>query len=191
MKDDYKSLVRKAVSASTSLGLLREKNAPSFSSDDIQASLIYPILREFEERLYSLGLDSSRSLNGNCIQVHDQLQAHLQHRGVESHLTIGSMHGQGWDYCSTSVDELLAEMADPDPEREIRAHTWLTLNDGSVLDWTGLASWHTQENENHPAASCLVYFKQGVQSETHYYHPLLVGREYLIRTGSIRRVPTR
>ncbi|MDI9271840.1 hypothetical protein [Stenotrophomonas sp. PFBMAA-4] len=191
MKDDYKNLVRKAVSASTSLGLLSENNAPSFSSDDIQASLIYPILWEFEERLYSLGLDSSRSLNGNCIQVHDQLQDHLQRRGVESHMTIGSMHGQGWDYFPTSVDALLAEMADPHPEREIRAHTWLTLNDGSVLDWTGQAWYDTQVNENHPAGSCLVYFQQGVQNETHYYHPVLVGREYLIRTGSIRRVPTR
>gem|GEM_PF-1889453 len=191
MKDDYKNLVRKAVSASTSLGLLSENNAPSFSSDDIQASLIHPILGEFVEHLYSRGLDSSRSLNGNCIHVHDQLQAHLQRRGVESHLTIGSMHGQGWDYCSTSLDELLAEMTDPDPEREIRAHTWLTLNDGSVLDWTGQAWYDIQANANHPAESCLVYFQQGVQDEMHYYHPVLVGREYLIRTGSIRRVPTR
>jgi hypothetical protein len=78
-----------------------------------------------------------RSLNGNCVQVHDQLRALLQCGGVESHMTIGSMHGQGWDYFSTSVDELLVEMADPDAEREIRAHIWLTFNDGSVLDWTG------------------------------------------------------
>ena len=191
MKDDYKNLVRRAVATSTSLGLLSEKNAPTFNSDDIQEGLIRPILWEFAEHLHSLGLDSSRLLNGNCIKVHDQLQAHLLRHGVESHITIDSMHGQGWDYCSTSVDELLAEMADPDPNREIRVHTWLTLNDGSVLDWTGQAWYDTQVNENYPAKSCLVYFQQGVQSETHYYHPVLVGWEYLIRTGSIRVVPTR
>lgn len=44
MKDDCKNLVIKAVSASTSLGLLSENNAPSFSSDDIQGRLVYPIL---------------------------------------------------------------------------------------------------------------------------------------------------
>lgn len=93
MKDDYKNLVRKVVSASTSFGLLSENNAPSFNSDGIQGGLIYPILREFLECPYSLGLDSSRSLNGNCIHIHDQLQAHLYPRGVESHVTIGSMHG--------------------------------------------------------------------------------------------------
>lgn len=82
-------------------------------------------------------------------------------------------------------------MTDPDPERKIRAHTWLTLNDGSVLDWTGQTWRDAQASANHAAEFCLVYFQQGAQDETHYYHLVLVGREYLIRTGSIRRVPTR
>lgn len=92
------------------------------------------------------------------------------------------------DYFSTSVDELLVEMADPNPEREMRAHVWMTFNDGSVLDWAGQARCDTQANENHSAEACLVYFQQGVQDEMHYYRPVLLGREYLIRTGSIRVV---
>lgn len=188
MKDDYKDLVRRAVSTSVSLGLLNENVAPTFNSDVIHERLIDSIAR-FTRHLHSLGLESSRSLNGNCIQVHDQLQAHLQRHGIESHMTIGSMHGQGWHYGSASTDELLAELEGPDRAREIKIHTWLTLNDASVLDWTGQAWYDTKVNEDHPVEACLVYLPKGVQCERHYYKPLLVGREYLIRIGSIRRMP--
>ena len=190
MKENYPNLVRKAVATSISLGLLGESNAPTFRSNEIHGSSLSSILREFTQHLYSLGFDSSRSLSGSCIHVHDHLQACLQHHGVESHMTIGSMHGQGWDYCSTGMDQLLAELTNSDTSREIRVHTWLTLNDASVLDWTGQAWYHTQVNENHAVESCLVYFPQGVQDETHQYNPVLVGREYLVRTGSIRRMLT-
>lgn len=182
--------MEEAVATSISLGLLRESEAPSFISNGIHQSSLSNIFREFTQHLYSLGLDSSISLSGNCILVHDHLQACLRHHGVESHMTIGSMHGQGWNYCSTSMDQLLAELTNPDSNREIRVHTWLTLNDASVLDWTGQAWYDTQVNEDHPAESCLVYFPQGAQNETHHYKPFLVGREYLARTGSIRHMLT-
>ena len=190
MNESYRELVRKAVDTSLSLGLLQRSEAPSFSSGKIAQSSIFGHLGEFNRHLHSLGFRDSRSLSGHCIQIHDHLQMFLQHHGVESHITIGSMHGHGWAYCSVPMDHLLAELKDPDLSGEVRVHTWLTLNDASILDWTGQAWYDTQTNENHPAESCLVYFAQGEQDESHYYNPVFVGREYLVRTGSIRRVVT-
>jgi hypothetical protein len=190
MKRNYLDLLARAVEASRSLGLLSTGNQPSFTSQEIPKESISGLLRNFTDYLYSRGLSCSESINGNCVMIHDQLQKFLDYYGVDSHITIGSMHGQGWDYCQTSIDQLKSELSNPDISREIRVHTWLTLNDASILDWTGQAWCDVEIRENHPAESCLVYFPQGQQDETHHYMPQLVGREFLVRTHCIAHVRT-
>ncbi len=189
MHTRYHDLLKKAVDDSLSLGLLNSENAPKFCAGKISQESVFALLRQFCEHLYSIGFSQSISLSGNCIRVHDELQQFLLYHGIDAHMTIGSMHGQGWSYCAESLDALLNEMADPDSQREIRIHTWLTLNDASIIDWTGQAWYDVQAKENHPAEKCLVYLPQGQQDETHYYIPKFVGREFLYRTRSIVRVP--
>ena len=190
MKRNYRDLLARAIEASRSLGLLSTGNQPSFTSQEIPKESILELLPNFTNHLYSSGLSCSESLNGNCILVHDQLQQFLLYCGVDSHMTIGSMHGQGWDYCATSIDQLKNELNNPDISREIRVHTWLTLSDASIIDWTGQAWYDVQAQENHPAESCLVYFPQGQQDETHHYMPQLIGRDFLVRTNCIAHALT-
>jgi len=189
MHTRYLDLLKEAVDDSLSLGLLNSERAPTFCAKKIPKENVLPLLGPFCDHLYSIGLSQSVSLSGNCIRVHDELQQFLLYHGIDAHMTIGSMHGQGWSYCAESRDVLLNEIADPDSGREIRIHTWLTLNDASIIDWTGQAWCDVQAKENHPAEKCLAYFPQGQQNETHYYMPKFVGREFLYRTRSIVRVP--
>lgn len=181
----YLDSLAKAIENSRRLGLLEPDTDPDFTSPVIPEERVFAALRDFTPRLYEQGLSSSSSLSGNCIQVHDQLQSFLSLRGINTHMTIGSMHGEGWSYCVTSVDKLKSELLKPNKGGEIRVHTWLTLGDASIIDWTGQAWYDVQVHENHPAERCLVYFPQGGQNETHYYIPYLVGRDYLIKTHCV------
>lgn len=188
MNISYSNLLEKAVNDSLSLGLLTPEDVPSLCLTKIPEGDIFPLLKIFSEHLYSIGFSSSKSLNGSCILVHDQLQQFLHRHKIAAHMTIGSMHGQGWDYCAVPLDVLLNEMVNPDVHKEIKIHTWLTLDDASILDWTGQAWYDVQVKEDHPTERCLVYFSQGRQDDTHYYMPKFVGREFLLRTRSIDRV---
>ena len=190
MNNHYRNLLDRAVEESRALGLLHPGYQLCFDSSDIAEERILGCLGNFVANLYLAGLKDSESLNGRCIEVHDKLQKFLTHYGIESHMTIGSMHGQGWSYCDTDAAYLAQELSSPEISNEVRVHTWLTLKDATIVDWTGQAWYDVQAKENHPAERCLVYFPQGKQDETHHYMPRFVGREFLERTGCIARVRT-
>ncbi len=183
----YKELFSRAIEATRSLGLVHGMREFVFPERGVSHDHVGVILGEFIGDLYRKGLSDSASLSGNCIQIHDQLFGFMERSGIQAHMTVGSMHGNGWSYCRTSIDQLKAELEHPDSFREIEIHTWLTLNDGSIIDCTGQAWYDMQIGEVHPVEKCLVYIPQGNQDPSHYYTPYIVGYDFLYRTGCISR----
>ncbi|MDT7518142.1 hypothetical protein RAE19_05240 [Rhodoferax sp. TBRC 17660] len=188
MENKYIKSLKLAVNNSRDLELLQSDRDPDFTLATISKEVILAILNDFVPHLYRLGLSSSSLLNGNCIQVHDQLQSFLLLRGISSYMTIGSMHGGDWSYCQTSIEKLKNDLVRASRDEAIRVHTWLTLGDASIIDWTG-GAWHDVQSQlDQPAEKCLTYFPQGAQDADYYHLPYLLGRDFLIKTNCICHV---
>lgn len=186
--DRYQKSLTKAVDKSRGLGLISACGAPRFDSPKIPKESLLPVLEEFIDLLYDRGIVNASSLNAKCIPIHDELQRFLESLGFESHLTIGSMHGNDWLYGAVSSAYLEKELVKPDIEAELRVHTWITLNDTSIVDCTGQAWCYLQMNEDQPTERCITYLAPEEQTAFRYYTPLLIGREFLFRTGSLAYV---
>jgi len=187
--DRYSKGLREAVRRSCDLGLISAFDAPRFDSSRISKESLWPALAAFIDVLYARGIRNASSLNANCIPIHDDLQRFFAQLGIDSHITIGSMHGPDWLYGAASSRYLEKELIAPDLEGELKAHTWVTLSDASIIDCTGQAWCYLQMGEEHPTESCVMCLAPEDQQASRYYTPRLVGREFLFRTGSLAYVP--
>jgi len=189
MEIDYRAALLQALATTRRLDLASADPDPIFMSQAVDKRGVLGMLGDFITHLYSQGLERSSALNGNCVMVHDQLQSYLAFHDVPSHMTIGSMCGDGWKYFDTSLADLERELAQPNGAEEIRVHTWLTLDDGSLLDWTGQAWLDVMTGAEHKAEDCLIFMHQDEHATDRYYSPLLIGNEFLMRTNCIDRRP--
>lgn len=149
------------------------------------------ILHLCADYLYSIGLSKSSELANKCIPVHMHLQPLLQeHVSIESYVTIGDKYFHDYVYCEMSYESILKELQNPNIEASLKAHVWLTLRDGSVLDCTGEAHMDLLFNRgDHPTHQCIAYIPSDKPVSNGYYRPYLVGSEFLKRTGAFAIVP--
>lgn len=183
---DYKSEFEKAVRQTWELNLSLHGKPLPLMAETIPQKNVLTVLRECIPHLLQQGFHSSKELNGHCVSVHLIIKKLLkQFFELECHITIGSMHGKGWDYCAMSYSYIREELTSPSQNEELKAHIWLTLPDGSIIDWTGQAWCDMQVKENHVLEECLVYLQPHEFNPEHYYKPYLVGEEFLVRTRTI------
>lgn len=183
---NYKIDFEKAVRKTLELDLNLYGSPLPLESSPIPEQNIFYFLRHCIPFLHQQGYFSSKDLNGNCVDVHLTVKRVLKELfGLECFITIGSMHGKGWDYCEMSYAYIRKELDEPNLQGELNAHIWLTLPDGSIVDWTGQAWYDQKAGESHDLSQCLVYFSPTYFFAEHYYKPYLVGEEFLIRTGTI------
>lgn len=183
---NYKVEFEKAVLQTWELNLNLHGKPIPLMTDPIPKENVLLVLGECIPYLKQNGYFSSQELSGKCVAVHLLIKSILRQAfGLESHITIGSMHGNGWKYCAMSYSYIREELQSPSTTEELKAHIWLTLPDGSIVDWTGQAWYDLQTKETHELENCLVYLAPNEFNPEHYYRPYLVGEEFLVRTGTI------
>lgn len=179
-----------AFQKSLELGLASKNQALSFEQV-LSKEQVHEVLHLCADYLYEVGLTQSSDLAKNCIPVHMHLQPLLKdYLALDSFITIGDKYWKDYVYCEMSYESIQEELRNPDIGASLKAHIWLTLADGSVLDCTGEAHMDLLLNRgNHPAHKCLVYHSPDESIPDGYYRPFLVGSEFLIRTGAFSIVP--
>lgn len=183
---NYKVEFENAVGKTLEFDLRLHENPLPLENTPIPEQNIFFVLRHCIPLLQQQGYFSSKDLSGNCVDVHLLVKRALKmYFGLKCFITIGSMHGKDWDYCTMSYEYIRKELDEPNLQSELKAHIWLTLPDGSIVDWTGQAWRDQQVKESHELSQCLLYFSASDFSADHYYKPYLVGEEFLIRTGTI------
>lgn len=135
----------------------------------------------------SFGCLSSSDLAHQCIPLNIFLRNYLRERlSIESFITVGSVILNGeWVYGVASYEAITKELLKPDKENPLSIHTWLTLNDGSVLDCTleGYLDVKLGRGE-HRIDECMGFFSSGVTPSGDTYIPFLVGEDFLRKVGA-------
>ena len=150
---------------------------------------INSILRLCVETLHRGGYTDSQTLAGNCIPVHTLLNDTIRRSlDIITFITIGDRY---WDekdiYCEMSYEAISKELKNPDITKPLKAHTWLTLTDGTIIDFTSEAHLDIIERRgNHPLVECCKMLKPNEVEDNGYYRPFLIGAAFLFETGSVR-----
>jgi hypothetical protein len=187
---EYKDRFLQALSKTKELGLNVEEVEfdEGISLEELRKALELAI-----DFLYQHGHTNSDTLASKCMPVH--LIVHNVMRsvlGIKSYLTIGDRYWSDDDiYCEMSYESISKELESPDMNNPIKAHVWLTLTDGTILDFTSEAHLDVIGNRgNFPAERCYQVIPPDKGLAAGYHRPFLIGQDYLIKTGSIRINPT-
>lgn len=185
-QENFKAACRKTIEWSLADGLKFTELRPTDLIRELvfeQASILIP-------QLQKLGFHNSESLAGNCIEVNSILAEHLSSLGVPCVLTIGSMHVDDYVYMPISYSALQSEIESPNLNGALAVHVWLTLEDGTIVDWTGPAWFDQMTGANFPLNECMDVLMQGKFGDSPYkYMPYLVGDGFLKKVGAIRIEP--
>jgi hypothetical protein len=139
----------------------------------------------------SMGFHSTSDARSECMIVHHAIQRELIARGIPAELTIGNAMLRNKPFIKdVNLHSLSNELSAPDFEQQQDIHCWLTLQDGSILDFTIYSSL-TDPNKPEPLDKNYVYIAPLEHDTRHYYEPMLVGNEYLALTGAISTFVTK
>lgn len=183
----YKERFISAVHKTKELGL-SSGTAPLPLKSQLSEKKYSNIMQLCLEFLTFHGFKKSSDLAEKCIPVHMMLRDVIQRElSIKTYVTIGDRYWSDYVYCEMSYEQINIELENPDVNNPIKAHVWLTLPDGSVLDCTGEAHADLVFGRGeHPINECIYLFLPQRVLKEGYYRPYLVGDEFLIRTGSIR-----
>lgn len=185
----YLERLEKALIRNKKYGLKLDENLlplkPVFSKDTKQQ-----IFQLCADALYEFGYSTSSHLASRCTPVHLMLQQLLKNiLDVDSVITIGDRYWDDYIYCSMSEDSISKELDNPNILEPVKAHVWLTLSDGTILDCTAEA--HADmlfKRGEHPAHECIMFVEvnEPENPKTGYHRPFLVGPDFLIKTGVVQ-----
>ena len=140
------------------------------------------------EHLRISELKNSYDLAEKCIPVHMSLKEVLKENfNINTHVTIGDRYWDDYIYCEMTYDSIAKEIDSPNLDSPLRAHVWLTLSDGTILDCTGEA--HADllfERGNFPSERCISLIRPDKRIQQGYHRPFLIGSAFLMKTGSYR-----
>jgi hypothetical protein len=188
---NYKDKFTSALNKSYELDL-EVKASPLPFKKSLTVTEQQKILQFCAEALMHYGYVSSSELANQCTPVHLMLQALLkEHLDVDSYITIGDRYWHDYVYCEMSYESIISELNNPQTEHPIKAHVWLTLSDGTVLDCTAEAHADLLFNRGtHPSPQCIMFVKpdEKVDDKSGYHRPYLVGIDFLEKTGVCKLV---
>lgn len=153
---------------------------------------INKILRVCESALHHGGYVNSKKLAAKCVPVNMLLNEAVRYLlGIETYITIGDRYWSKGDiYCEMSYKAITNELEAPDVTKPIDAHVWLTLTDGTIIDFTGEAHLDVLQGRGcFPVEKCFQVIRPDHVVEAGYHRPFLIGTDFLFKTGSIRLNP--
>jgi hypothetical protein len=150
-------------------------------------------LRRCVDFLYSKGFRSSSDLASNCTPVHLMTQRLLKTEfNIDSFITIGDRYWDDYIYCEMSYEKIELELKKPDLNEPIKAHVWLTLSDGTIIDFTAEAHADLlfQRGEN-PTENCIMIVDSDNEEDdkSGYHRPYLLGADFLEKVGVCKVLP--
>lgn len=185
---NYEKRFAAAVTKTLELGLLLPDDLQPFQKalsheEKRQAlNLCVEILRDH-------GFKTSKDLAGHCVQTHQMMRFFFQEKlGLQSYITIGDIYSDDYTYCEMNYESIKNEILKPEYSKPLKAHVWLTLQDGTIIDCTAQAHDDLlRELGNYPIHECLriVEIDTPDDKTNNYYRPYLIGSDYLRRTGTI------
>jgi len=135
------------------------------------------------ELMKSLGVSSTAEARSKCMTVHQIIHSELLAAGIPTELTIGNVMLREKPFIeSMTLQSLIDELESPMLDKPQDIHCWLTLNDSSIIDFTIYSSL-TSPDKPECLEDNYVYIEPFEHDSKHYYVPMLVGIEYLVRTG--------
>ncbi|MCO4171636.1 hypothetical protein [Aeromonas veronii] len=182
----YKSRFEAAVTKTREIGL-RLKEEPYPFKQPLSFEEKRQALQLCVDVLFAHGYKTSSDLAGHCTPVHLMAQYFLKEKlGIESYITVGDRYWNDYIYCEMSYDSIRYELMNPDITKPIKAHVWLTLSDGTIIDCTAEA--HADllfERGDFPVHQCLMIVDpERVEDDVAGYHrPYLVGTDFLSKAG--------
>ncbi|WP_458735101.1 hypothetical protein [Zobellella taiwanensis] len=188
-KLSYKERLIEAIKYTESLCLHKENIEFTFDKQ-LEQSVRQQIFQLSGDALYDYGYNKSSDLAGKCTPVHLMLQQHLKNDlGIDSLITIGDRYWDDYIYCEMTKESIERELNHSNIYEPIKAHVWLTLPDGTILDCTAEA--HADllfERGEHPAHKCIVLVEPSKEenAKSGYHRPILVGTGFLEKTGMIQ-----
>lgn len=136
---------------------------------------------------------TSDKLAFNCPIIHFKLSQILKMHGVLSEVTIGQLIYKGKPVIRDfSVQRLLDDLYIKVHSRKIYLHCWLTLSDGTILDFTHLAGEASNRNKIKKLANCYIWIpknKPDIYHNKYRYQPKIVGHDYLLRVNAFNSLP--
>lgn len=156
--------------------------------DDLSVEEIRKITQFSIHELYKMGFTNSEKLASKCVPVHFYLNQMIESvLGIKTYITIGDRYWSEDDiYCEMSYENIRSELASPEVNNTIDAHVWLTLTDGTILDFTSEAHIDVIEQRGcFPANECFQVIQKS-QPAVGYHRPFLVGFDFLYKTGCIQ-----
>ncbi len=188
---NYTTRLQQAFIRTKHLGLSTESNPfplkPSLPQEILQA-----IFQISGEALYANGYEKSSDLASKCAQVHLMLQQVLiQTMQVKSFITIGDRFWHDYVYCEMSDEGIINELRSPKINEPSKAHIWLTLVDGTILDCTAEAHAEIMfDRGEFPSHQSIMVVPPDQQEDDKkgYHRPFLLGTDFLLRTGTIYKI---
>lgn len=140
----------------------------------------------FEGSMFFLkdeGVTSAAQLVENCALMHSELSKFLNFNNHPCEVTVGQFYWNKKAFSDYySLDQLLDELHSPSVGDFLKAHCWLTLPDGSVLDLTILSDLSKINNKPYNRLEeNVIHIPPREHDPDHYYVPYLVGRDTLAR----------
>lgn len=142
------------------------------------------------EALNHYGYIKSSDLASKCTPVHLMLQSHLKYDlNIDSYITVGDRYWDDYIYCEMSDESIKKELESPNIHEPVKAHVWLTLSDGTILDCTAEA--HADllfKRGEHLAHECIMLIDSNQQEDakTGYHRPFVLGSSFLEKTGMVQ-----
>jgi hypothetical protein len=182
MKLDYRNRFVLAVQKTKEMGL-ELKEIPLPLRNKLSKNKRKNILQLCSQVLNYHGYRSSSDLAKKCTPVHLILQHQLKmHLNLDSYLTVGDRYWDDYIYCEMSYENIKKEPNAPNINKPIKAHVWLTLTDGTVLDCTAEAHADILFNRGeHPIEKCMMYVEPEIKMDgkSGYHRPFIVGLDFL------------
>lgn len=144
------------------------------------------------DALYHYGYQTSEDLAGQCTPVHLIIMLYLKsYLNIESFITVGDRYWNDYIYCEMSKDSIESELKKPNIAGDIKAHVWLTLTDGTILDCTAEAHADLLFKRGlYPSHKCIMLVdpNQYESAKSGYHRPYLIGTDFLEKIGMYRIV---
>lgn len=184
----YKDRFISAVNKTQELGLNVSLYPLPFKKE-MSHKKIHDVIRHCFWNLHSKGIFYASQVAAKCTLISLELQNALRIAGVKSYITIGDVvfAEQDYIYCEMSYESIGGELKNPNVYSPLKAHVWLTLEDGTIIDFTAMAHIDLMcgDPDFELSSSKVVVARPGVESKSNYYRPYLVDVDFLIKTGTI------
>ncbi|TMO27371.1 hypothetical protein CWC28_10735 [Pseudoalteromonas sp. S4492] len=186
---NYRKRLVEALDRTEKLGLKLDFS-PLPLTADLPIDVKQNIFQLCAEALNHYGYVTSSDLASKCTPVHLMLQSHLKSDlNIDSYITIGDRYWDDYIYCEMSDESINKELESTNIHEPIKAHVWLTLSDGTILDCTAEA--HADllfKRGEHPAHKCIMLIdpKQPEDAKTGYHRPFILGSAFLKKTGMVQ-----